>query len=150
VAGGGGVIDVMSTYATISLQFPDSAALKYGNWLLNTAMSGATLQPAEGTPNVSGEKDPNAAPPPPSESKGGCFVATAAYGSDLAQDVITLKTYRDMVLQKTYLGRTFISAYYFLSPPLARVIGTSERLRTLVRYLLLPAIAGARKSVSKE
>lgn len=149
-AGGGGVIDVMSTYATLSLQFQDGAALKYANWLLNTAMSGADLKPAEGTPNVSGEKDPNAAPPAPKESKGGCFIATAAYGSPLAEDVTILRAYRDEVLRGSNLGRRCISAYYYLSPPFARIIEKQDILRFLVRHLLAPAVIAARKSLSKQ
>src|SRR6266404_290376 len=70
--GSGGVIDVMSTYATIGLQFQNRESLDLANWLLNESIGGGELKPVEGTPNVVGEKDPKAPPPAP-KSSGGCY-----------------------------------------------------------------------------
>lgn len=62
-----------------------------------------------------------AAPQPQSQkSSGGCYIATAAYGSYDAPEVMVLRKFRDERLQKTRLGRAFIAFYYAISPALAR------------------------------
>src|SRR5690349_6690525 len=43
-----------------------------------------------------------------------CFVATAAYGSPMATEVITLSDFRDDVLLRSTFGQFFVDAYYTL------------------------------------
>jgi tetratricopeptide (TPR) repeat protein len=69
--------------------------------------------------------------------KGMCFIATAAYGSPVAQEVVALSRFRDEVLLKSTLGRVFVAAYYRASPPLASVIARSDLLRAATRRLIL-------------
>jgi hypothetical protein len=71
----------------------------------------------------------------------GCFVATAAYGSALQPAVALLRRFRDDALLTSPLGRLFVAAYYALSPPLANVIASDERLRAGARGLLSPVVA---------
>jgi len=71
------------------------------------------------------------------ESKNGCFIATAAYGSAMAPEVLVFRNYRDEVLSESSLGRLFIQAYYALSPYIAIVIAKSNFLKMLVRIFLL-------------
>jgi hypothetical protein len=66
-----------------------------------------------------------------------CFVATAAFGDYDAPEVVILRRFRDESLCKTAMGRTFITVYCTLSPPLAAVISRSEVLRRFVRKALL-------------
>lgn len=71
--------------------------------------------------------------------KSGCFIATAAFGSPLAQEVVILSNYRDNVLMKNDLGRLFVRFYYLISPSIACVISRSKILRKLTAtYLVIP------------
>jgi hypothetical protein len=69
-----------------------------------------------------------------------CFVATAAYGSALANDVAALREVRDSVLRKTVLGELFVESYYTFGPPIAGIVGESELLRATARSALQPIV----------
>ena len=71
------------------------------------------------------------ATPPP--ARAGCFIATAAYGTDSAEEINILREFRDTVLLPNTLGARFVSFYYTTSPPIADFISRNEFLRTLVR-----------------
>lgn len=85
---------------------------------------------------------------------GGCFIATAAYGSYEAPNVKILREFRDNYLLKSFefralsfefeipniAGRAFVTLYYKISPPIADFIRGSEVLRAAVRVLLMPLI----------
>ena len=73
-----------------------------------------------------------------------CFVATAAYGSVLAQDVEMLRHFRDAVLRRTVLGELAVEAYYTFGPPVAGLVGESELLRWTARAVLDPFVTWAR------
>jgi hypothetical protein len=73
-----------------------------------------------------------------------CFVATAAYGSVLAQDVDMLRHFRDAVLRRTVLGELAVEAYYTFGPPVAGMVGESELLRWTARTVLDPIVTWAR------
>ncbi len=69
-----------------------------------------------------------------------CFVATAAFGSSMANDVEQLRSFRDRLLGKTVMGELAIESYYTFGPVLARLIGESELLRATSREALRPII----------
>ncbi len=73
------------------------------------------------------------APAPSSEEGGGCFIATAAYGTATAQEIDILREFRDDFLLSNGLGAEFVSFYYKTSPPIAGFISQHEVLRTIVR-----------------
>jgi len=73
-------------------------------------------------------------------SSEGCFIATAAFGSPLQDEVVVLRTFRDSVLYNFSLGRIFIRFYYVISPCLARFIQERGWLRGITRILLKPLI----------
>jgi len=64
---------------------------------------------------------------------GWCFIATAAYGTDTAEEIDVLREFRDEVLLPNGLGVKFVSFYYRTSPPIANFISQHEILRTVVR-----------------
>jgi hypothetical protein len=63
----------------------------------------------------------------------GCFIATAAYGTDTAKELDILREFRDDVLLPNSLGVRFVSVYHKISPPIANFISQHEVLRTAVR-----------------
>ncbi|MBM9512972.1 SGNH/GDSL hydrolase family protein [Desulfogranum marinum] len=71
---------------------------------------------------------------------GGCFIATAAFGSPLESHVVELKRFRDQILLKTWLGKEFVQAYYKYSPPIADTIHEHAWMRFVVRVLLYPLV----------
>jgi hypothetical protein len=70
-----------------------------------------------------------------------CFVATAAYGTPLAEEIGSLRRFRDRHLVNNALGRSFVDAYYSVGPKLANVIREDEDLRAASRALLTPLVA---------
>lgn len=70
-----------------------------------------------------------------------CFVATAAYGSKLANEVEMLRHFRDAMLEQSVLGQLAVSAYYTFGPTVAGVVGESELLRATARGVLEPVVS---------
>jgi len=62
-----------------------------------------------------------------------CFIATAAYGTPLHEDIAVLREFRDEYLMSTLVGRAFVELYYSLSPPIADAIRANECVGIAVR-----------------
>ena len=69
-------------------------------------------------------------------SAGGCYVATAVYGSYDCPQVWTLRRYRDFTLAKTWYGRLFIKIYYAVSPTLVKWFGKTKWFKNLWQGML--------------
>ncbi|NIM59041.1 MAG: DUF1565 domain-containing protein [Candidatus Aminicenantes bacterium] len=80
--------------------------------------------------------------PPPEKAgkKGGCFIATAAYGSPLHSCVKILRDFRDTYLVPSKLGRKFVELYYKYSSYLANFIAKHKILKVTIRINLLPLV----------
>ena len=67
------------------------------------------------------------------KERGGCYVATAVYGSYDCPEVWTLRRFRDNVLAKTWYGRLFIKLYYAVSPTAVKLFGDADWFRNFFR-----------------
>ncbi len=76
-----------------------------------------------------------------SGKKGGCFIATAAYGSYDASQVQLLRRFRDRFLLSNSPGAWFVDRYYTYSPGMADWLRGHDGWRAVVRVALLPFIA---------
>jgi hypothetical protein len=88
----------------------------------------------------------------PTEPKkaGGCFVATAACGYPFAPEVIELSAFRDDVLLRNSIGRSFVRLYYAVSPPLAAFISRSAVLQRAAMSLVVRPAVRFVKAFSRE
>ncbi len=84
-------------------------------------------------------------PEPQGGEVGWCFVATAAYGTAMANDVDMLRRFRDVLLEKTVVGELAVETYYTFGPSLAGVVGESDMLREAARDLLRPLVERVRR-----
>jgi hypothetical protein len=75
---------------------------------------------------------------PVRSSGNGCFIATAAYGTPLAEELDALRAWRDASLLTHRTGAAFADAYYRLSPPIAGMVAQSQTLSGVVRLVLWP------------
>ena len=73
-----------------------------------------------------------------------CFIATAAYGSPMADEIWALRRFRDRYLMTNPAGRAVVDAYYAIGPYAAELIAEHPWLRTTTRVLLTPLVALAR------
>lgn len=73
-----------------------------------------------------------------------CFIATAAYGSLMANDVTVLRHARDRYLSSNVVGELAVEAYYTFGPTFAAVIAPSELLRETARDALKPLVSTIR------
>ena len=97
------------------------------------------------------EQAPAASPPPDPGTDdadgGGCLVATAAYGTELAPQVQALREVRDTAVMSTGAGAALLSAfntaYYAVSPQVADLERAHPALRDAVRALIAPPLYAA-------
>jgi hypothetical protein len=71
----------------------------------------------------------------------GCFIATAAYGTPMADDIQVLREFRDECLLANPVGEALVDIYYRVSPPIAQFITEHPSLKSVVRAELAPAVA---------
>lgn len=71
-----------------------------------------------------------------SDSKGRCFIATSAFDSPFAPEVLALQDWRDLQLEKTAIGSLFVKLYYRISPPFAAFLDRVPLLKAPVRWVL--------------
>jgi len=98
-----------------------------------------------GGPGISPNLDPSGSSgslvvSSPEGGGGGCFIATAAFGSLMEPHVKILRDFRDRFLITNIVGKSFVNLYYKYSPPIANVIKKYANLKVIVRVILFPVI----------
>jgi len=73
-----------------------------------------------------------------------CFVATATYGTPMAEEIGVLRRFRDRYLMSNGAGRALVEAYYDVGPAAADEIREDDGLRAVSRAILEPIVAFAR------
>ena len=90
-------------------------------------------------------EEPVAAPQESSEEGGGCLIATATYGSELAPQVQMLRELRDNQLMNTESGSAFMTTfnelYYSFSPTIADMERENLMFKEAVKLGLTPMIS---------
>ena len=120
-----------------------------GQYTVTITASGIFFQPI--TPqsvtfnvNVS-YNDPPPQPAINPDNGGGCLIATATYGTELAPKIQHLRELRDNVIMNTESGRAFLlwfnDAYYTFSPTVADFERQSPIFKNLVRLVISPMVA---------
>ena len=84
--------------------------------------------------------------PATSGSSGGCFVATAVYGSYDCREVRVLRRWRDSALCSSAPGRMLVRAYYAVSPHLVDAVGETVWFVATTRKLLDGLVARLTRS----
>lgn len=87
------------------------------------------------------DNDGDGVPDPCDEEQ--CFIATAAFGTEMADKIDVLRAFRDRRLLTSATGRKFVDLYHEKSPPIAAAIRSEAWLRTIARILLYPVIGFA-------
>jgi len=134
--GGNTVVNLVAT--------PDSSSWEFVNWTgdvstiadVNAATTTITIIPDKDYEITANFQIKSQEPP-----SGGCFIATAAYGTPTAEQLDVLREFRDSVLLESTVGSRLVDLYYQMSPPVADFISENSFVRTLVRELLVdPAV----------
>ena len=134
--------------ATISYgiyQFEDSAWQSVGTYDGTTDTVTLDMPPETGTgPDTGSGTGPSTETVPEASPGGGCLIATAAYGSELAPNVQMLREIRDGTLLSTASGTSFVTgfsqAYYSFSPAIADLERENPAFRDAVRMIITPGV----------
>lgn len=65
-----------------------------------------------------------------------CFIASAAFNSPTAYEVLVLRDFRDQRLKSNFWGRKFIYFYYLVSPRIACILDRHTYLKKPTRWAL--------------
>ena len=119
---------------TYNLKFKIPASAESGNYDIITNLE------LVGTEETQVSEDSQS----PSSSGGGCLIATATYGSELASQVQQLRELRDNTLLQTSSGAAFMdgfnSFYYSFSPTIADWERENPVLKETVKLLITPLL----------
>ena len=70
------------------------------------------------------------------KGSGGCYIATMAFGSYNAPEVLVLRQFRDDTLARSRCGRAFIRIYYQISPLIVRALRNRHGINRVIRRCL--------------
>ena len=130
---------------TFSLKFkiPESGAAGSYDIVANSKQNGQTITQTK-TIAQSTQQSTEKTSDTKSSSGGGCLIATATYGSELAPEVQKLRELRDNSLLSTESGTSFMSTfndvYYSFSPVIADYERENPVFREMVKIVITPMI----------
>lgn len=84
-----------------------------------------------------------------SKPQGGCYIATAVYGSYDHPSVLVLRRFRDQHLVRTTAGRAFVRMYYRVSPGIAVRMRDTWTLNRIVRVALDAMVSRINRMVTR-
>ena len=133
------VTDVVIPEKKTVLEEQKEQALKYGEEMFSNAEQ--QMKKAESAQQLVTEGGEL----PPSLTSGGCLIATATYGTELAPQVQMLREIRDNSVLGTQSGAAFMSTfnsfYYSFSPAVADLERQNPMFREIVRVAITPMIS---------
>jgi hypothetical protein len=130
---------------TFSLKFkiPESGAAGSYDIVANSKQGGQTITQTK-TITQSTQQTTEKTSDTKSSSGGGCLIATATYGSELAPEVQKLRELRDNSLLSTESGTSFMSlfndVYYSFSPIVADYERENPVFKEMVKITITPMI----------
>ncbi len=80
-------------------------------------------------------------------SSEGCFIATAVYGSYVADEVLVLREFRDRELESCDFGRFLVRFYYSVSPPIAELLEVFPFAKKPTKYVLDKIVSNHQKNL---
>jgi len=152
VSGINTVVPISITGGTYSINGADytneSGTVNNGNIVTVKATSGDYSETVNVILNISGvtdmfsvtTEDKPASGKDSGGGGGGCFIATAAFGSPMAGQVEILRQFRDRYLMTNILGKKFVAWYYRNGPVAASYIHDKPLAKVVVRAVLYPLI----------
>jgi len=134
------VTDVVVPEKKTVLEQQKEQALEYGEEMFSNAAN--QMKKAESAQQLVTE---GGEIPPALTGGGGCLIATATYGTELAPQVQMLREIRDDSVLGTQSGAAFISAfnsfYYSFSPAVADLERQNPMFREIVKIAITPMIS---------
>ena len=131
---------------TERIEGPQSSAI-FGE-VIDSMLAGPVEEAMAQTPEE--DESMEAAAPIESEEGGGCLIATAAYGTELAPQVQFLREIRDNTVMSTASGAAFMTGfnqlYYSFSPTVADMERENPIFQEGVRAFITPMISTLRLS----
>ena len=134
--------------STGSVRIPVEFSRGEGAYSMDVEVEGILFQPipAEAASfGIAVGGDAAAGGPPGGQENGGCLIATAAFGSELAVQVQQLRELRDNTVLSTSSGTAFMAGfnqlYYSFSPAVADLQREHPAFREAVRVALTPMLS---------
>lgn len=126
---------------SLKFKIPESGVAGSYDIVANSKQGGQTITETKTITQTNSEQTNNEK----SSDGGGCLIATATYGSELAPEVQKLRELRDNSLLSTESGTKFMSMfnefYYSFSPVIADYERENPVFREMVKVVITPMIS---------